>query len=87
MFNSNIDIFYTTSDTQVLQFALNLEFLETTFYNEGLSKFNATDFQNAGFGDSVRGRFVQIQEHEATHVQLLKTALGPEAPQPCNYSL
>ncbi|PSR74734.1 hypothetical protein PHLCEN_2v9613 [Hermanssonia centrifuga] len=74
-------------DTQVLQFALNLEYLESTFYSRGLSQFNETDFENAGFDSSVRERFVQISEHEATHVKLLQSVLGSDAPEPCNYTL
>lgn len=74
------------NDTQILQFALNLEYLESTFYAEGLATLNASAFQNAGFDPTVRERFVQIAEHEATHVLLLQDILGPDAPQPCNYS-
>ena len=74
-------------DTATLQFALNLEFIEATFYGQGLELFNDTDFQNAGFDSSVRGRFNQIWEHELTHVAVLQSLLGANASQPCNYSL
>ncbi|THG99394.1 hypothetical protein EW026_g2949 [Hermanssonia centrifuga] len=76
----------TVNDTQIAQFALSLEYLESAFYSQGLSQFNDSDFQNSGFDPSVRERFVQIAEHEATHVVLLKSVLGSDAPQPCNYT-
>ncbi len=77
----------TSLDTQILQFALNLEHIESAFYNLGLSQFNDSAFQAAGFAPEIRGRFAQIAEHEATHVQLLESILGADAPQPCNYTL
>lgn len=74
-------------DLEVLAFALNLEHLEVSFYTLGLSMFNDSDFAAAGFGPDVRGRYEQILEHEIVHVTTLQDALGPLAPQPCNYSL
>lgn len=75
------------TDTQILQFALTLENLENAFYSEGINKFNDSAFQSAGFSPEIRQRFVQIMQHERTHVEFLQNALGAEAPQPCNYSL
>ncbi|KLO13125.1 hypothetical protein SCHPADRAFT_828488 [Schizopora paradoxa] len=72
--------------TQVLQFALTLEHLESTFYNQGLEQFDADAFEQAGFPDWVRGRFVQIAQHEATHVTTLENALGNNSFPACNYS-
>ena len=74
-------------DTQVLQFALTLEMLENHFYSEGLDKFDAAAFAAAGYPPWVRERFLQIQEHEATHVEFLSAALGDQAPQACVYNL
>ncbi|KAI0826021.1 ferritin-like domain-containing protein [Irpex lacteus] len=73
-------------DSQILQFALTLENLENAFYSEGINKFNESAFQSAGFSPEIRQRFVQIMQHERTHVEFLQNALGAEAPQPCNYS-
>ena len=50
----------TPNATQILQFALTLEHLESTFYSEALSKFNETDFTNAGLPTYAYGRFKQI---------------------------
>ncbi|KAI0351019.1 hypothetical protein OH77DRAFT_978128 [Trametes cingulata] len=74
------------TDTDVLQFALTLEHLESAFYSSALAKYDAKAFADAGFPDFVRGRFVQIAEHEAAHVSLLSGALGAQATKPCEYN-
>ncbi len=66
---------------------LTLENLENAFYTGALGKFDEAAFAKAGYADWVRGRFVQIGQHEAIHVATLKSALGSEAVAPCNYSL
>ncbi|KAI0696342.1 ferritin-like domain-containing protein [Cytidiella melzeri] len=76
----------TVNDTQILQFALTLENLENAFYSMGLQQFNESAFEQAGYAPAIRQRFVQIMQHELTHVQFLQSALGDQAPQPCNYS-
>ncbi|KZT42830.1 hypothetical protein SISSUDRAFT_1015410, partial [Sistotremastrum suecicum HHB10207 ss-3] len=65
---------------------LTLEHLEDTFYKTYLAKFTESDFTDAGFAPWVRGRFVQIGQHEAEHVAFLTSALGSEATSACNYS-
>ncbi|KAJ7633454.1 ferritin-like domain-containing protein [Mycena polygramma] len=77
------------SDTEVLNFALTLEHLESAFYQQALTRFSSSDFAAAGFSDWVRGRFEQIRDHEATHVTFLSTALnaaGAQAVEPCEYN-
>ncbi|KAJ7234868.1 ferritin-like domain-containing protein, partial [Mycena haematopus] len=77
------------SDPQVLNFALTLEQLESTFYQQGLAHFSPSDFAAAGFPDWVRGRFEEINDHEAAHVKFLTTALnaaGTQAVAPCEYN-
>ncbi|CCM04504.1 uncharacterized protein FIBRA_06684 [Fibroporia radiculosa] len=73
------------TDTPILQYALELELLETNFYSGGLQKFDQKAFSDAGFPSWVRGRYEQIREHEQTHVEFLQEVLGPAAPQPCEY--
>ncbi|KAI0819856.1 ferritin-like domain-containing protein [Trametes gibbosa] len=73
------------SNTDVLNFALTLEHLENTFYSQGLAKYTAQDFEDDGLPAWVYGRFVQILEHEATHVQFLTDALGDKAVKACEY--
>ncbi|CAK5265908.1 unnamed protein product, partial [Mycena citricolor] len=77
------------TDPQVLNFALTLEHLESAFYDQVLSRFSPADFSSAGFPDWARGRFKQIQAHEASHVTFLTTALtaaGAKAVDSCQYN-
>ncbi len=71
----------------MLNIALTLEHFENAFYHQALDKFDEQAFLDAGLPSWVRGRFQQIADHEATHVQLLSAALGDQATQPCTYDL
>jgi hypothetical protein len=62
----------TSSVTDVLNFALTLEYLEDEFYMMGL---NASGL----IPSADRNIFLQISEHESAHVAFLKTALGSSA--------
>ncbi|TFL03161.1 ferritin-like domain-containing protein [Pterulicium gracile] len=73
-------------DTVILNYALTLEHLENAFYKEALGKFNAQEFQKAGYPPWVRRRFEEIAKHEATHVETLSSVLKDAAVQPCQYS-
>ena len=79
--------FNGTPDITVLNFALTLEHLENAFYQGALAQFDAKAFTDAGLPPFARGRFLQIADHEKTHVQFLSSTLGAQATQPCNYSL
>ncbi|KAJ6594507.1 ferritin-like domain-containing protein [Mycena capillaripes] len=77
------------TDPQVLNYALTLEHLEATFYKQSLDKFSDSDFIDAGYPEWTRSRFVQIRDHEVTHVTFLTTALetaGARAVDACEYS-
>lgn len=80
-------IVFQSTDAQVLNFALTLEYLEATFYTEYLHSHSQSAFEHAGLPPWVRGRFEQIKAHEDTHVEFLKAALGDGAVQPCEYNL
>ncbi|KAG8956474.1 hypothetical protein FRC03_010824 [Tulasnella sp. 419] len=74
------------TDDEILNYALTLEHLEDSFYKEGLAKFDDHAFEAAGFPPIVRKRFLEVAEHEATHVTFLEQALGDKAVKPCEYS-
>ena len=58
---------------KILNFALTLEYLESSFYNYGLSsKYHIVPAQDLAI-------FQTIQAHENEHVQYLKAALGAQA--------
>jgi hypothetical protein len=60
-----------------------LEHLEANFYKTYLDQFDAKAFADAGFEDWVRGRLVNIRDHELQHVELLSGALGAAATKAC----
>jgi hypothetical protein len=65
----------TESVTQVLNFALQLEYFESAFYNAGVA---ATVYKPAD-----AAYFKAIQLHEKNHVSFLQSVLGADAlPQP-----
>ncbi|KAF9461156.1 ferritin-like domain-containing protein [Collybia nuda] len=77
---------FDSTETLLLNYALALEHLENAFYIGALRRFNQGAFAAAGYNPFARGRFVQIQEHEQAHVELLSQALGANATKPCNYT-
>jgi len=67
------------NETEVLNYALTLEHLESAFYRDGLAQFVAQDFIDLGFQASVLDYLVEIGAHEAAHVVTLTdviTSLG-----------
>ncbi|KIJ63875.1 hypothetical protein HYDPIDRAFT_29221 [Hydnomerulius pinastri MD-312] len=76
----------TPTEEQILNFALTLEHLENAFYTQGLQKYSQQDFLNENLPVWARGRWVEIAQHEATHVSFLEGVLGDQAVQPCTYN-
>ncbi len=85
------------TDLQILNYALGLEHLEAAFYNQGLTRFTANDFNSAGFvplvGTLIATKALDnlkaIQEHENTHVETLRTvirSLGGTPVAACQYN-
>ncbi|KAJ3218519.1 hypothetical protein HK099_005028 [Clydaea vesicula] len=61
-------------DLTVLNFALTLEFLEATFYADGLNRFDENRFLQEGFA-GVRDQVNLVSFHEATHVKFLQDTI------------
>ncbi|EGO03186.1 hypothetical protein SERLA73DRAFT_101315 [Serpula lacrymans var. lacrymans S7.3] len=77
---------YSPSVIEVLNFALTLEHLESTFYAQGVQNYTQQDFVNAGLPDFAQGRFKEICDQEATHVSFLSGVLGSQAVNACTYN-
>jgi hypothetical protein len=60
--------------TDILNFALTLEYLESEFYVTAVA--NAA---NIGITGAALGAITTIRDHEVAHVKFLKTVLGPNA--------
>ncbi len=69
--------------------ALTLEWLETTFYQQGFAKFPASDFLSLGLSQALVDDLTGIGASEETHVELLQSAIaqaGVAPVQPCTYN-
>jgi hypothetical protein len=72
----------------VLNYALTLEHIETTFYRDGLAMIGVGGITALGFQPSVFEQLVVIGEHEADHVATLTsviTQLGGTPVQEASY--
>jgi len=67
-----------------LKFAAVLEDLESCFYDQGIAKFQDSDFTAAGFNSAqmVTQALTAIQRDEAAHATFLKQALQDNGVQP-----
>ena len=77
------------NDLNTLNYALTLEHLEASFYNQFQAQFNGSSFAAAGFPAESYSYLSLIQSHENAHVQLLTSAIqsaGGSAVAACNYS-
>jgi hypothetical protein len=61
---------------QILNFALTLELLDSTFFAEGLNNFTAADFEAAGFPNTTFDFITRIRDNELGHAAALQSAIG-----------
>ncbi|KIW06578.1 uncharacterized protein PV09_02297 [Verruconis gallopava] len=77
------------TDIDILQFALTLEHLESTFYSQGFAKFPDSDFMALGLTSAQVSALKTVGGTEATHVTQLQAAIsaaGSQPVQPCQYN-
>lgn len=77
------------TDADVLQYALTLEHLEASFYEEGMKNYTKQDFVNAGLNEAAYSNLKMIAGDEKSHEQFLTKALSAAGAKPvekCKYS-
>ncbi|KAK4693358.1 hypothetical protein P7C71_g4027, partial [Lecanoromycetidae sp. Uapishka_2] len=76
------------TDADILNYALTLEHLEDTFYQEALKNFTQADFAAAGFDATFYSNLLEVSSDEKTHVAFLTAALTKAGATPvaaCTY--
>ncbi|KAK2071727.1 hypothetical protein P8C59_006131 [Phyllachora maydis] len=76
------------TDIEILQLALTIEWLETSFYQQGFQKFSNQDFLNLGLSNEQVTDFINVGQDEQAHVTLLLNTIsqaGTQPVQPCTY--
>ncbi|KAI9216330.1 ferritin-like domain-containing protein [Blastocladiella britannica] len=65
------------NDIGILNFALTLELLESTFYQEGLKRFPEAEMRRAGIPNANQASkdLTHVLEHELTHVKVLTSVI------------
>lgn len=77
------------ADVDILQFALTLEWLEATFYQQGFAQFGDEQFTALGLNEVQLADLKGIGTSELTHVEGLQSAIaqaGVAPVQPCEYN-
>jgi hypothetical protein len=74
-----LNLTYFTCLADILNYALTLEHLEATFYEEGLKNYTHKDFLNAGFKDPFYSNLQVVASDEKAHEDFLTGALSGES--------
>lgn len=86
--NAQYDQLALENDLEVLNYALSLEKLESTFHAQMLQRFTAQDFMNENFSSQAYNYLVIIGAHEMAHATLIEqtiVALNGEVAPNCTY--
>ncbi|KAL4944382.1 ferritin-like domain-containing protein [Aspergillus oleicola] len=77
------------TDADILNYALTLEHLEATFYEQGLKNYTKADFMAAGVSETVYNNLKSVAMDEKAHEDFLTQALTKAGAQPvarCTYN-
>ncbi|SPN97613.1 related to stress response protein rds1p [Cephalotrichum gorgonifer] len=77
------------TDLDILNFALTLEWLEATFYQDGIAQLGAEAFTALGLSAEQVNGLVEVGNTEFAHASFLQGAIaqgGASPVQPCEYS-
>jgi hypothetical protein len=77
------------TDLDILNFALTLEWLEATFYQQGIAQLGAEAFRAIGLNDQQINALVEVGQTEFAHASFLQGAIaqaGAKPVEPCEYS-
>ncbi|TEB21285.1 hypothetical protein FA13DRAFT_1819666 [Coprinellus micaceus] len=80
---------YREQDIRLLNFALTLSHLSSSFYTSSLSRYSQQCFEEKGYEAWVRNRFEQIAQRAEVHVRFLEEAIrsaGGEVVGRCEYN-
>ncbi|KAJ5301312.1 hypothetical protein PENANT_c023G11637 [Penicillium antarcticum] len=73
-------------DYESLALALYQEWIELDLFQDGLRRFSAKDFEEAGLNAADRQLIEFMAEQEVGHATLISNLLGAEAPRQCQYN-
>lgn len=71
--------------TDILNYALTLEHLEATFYEQGMKNYTRDDFMAAGCEDTFYKNIMKVGEDEKSHEQSLTKALSAAGAKPVEH--
>ncbi|KIW82807.1 hypothetical protein Z517_02050 [Fonsecaea pedrosoi CBS 271.37] len=74
-------------DDFLFQNLLSAEWVIFSFYQQGVERFNATAFVEAGFPNTTYERVQQIRDNEAGHLRIFQNQISTNSvkPGPCRY--
>ena len=75
---------------RLLNLALVLEHVMQGMYNQSFANYTTEDWTAAGYPSYIRERYLQMQDHENSHAQILTDAVvkgGGDVIGACSYKL